>query len=63
MENHTLLDPQKKIGFMRLPQSQNDNVNSMCIVENPVCMNREQGGVNLSWDQYVSALTVYFLIT
>jgi hypothetical protein len=30
---------------MRLPQSQNKNVNNIYIVGNPVCINSEQGGV------------------
>jgi hypothetical protein len=35
----------KKCSFLRLPQSQNKNVNITCFVGNPVCMIREQGGV------------------
>jgi hypothetical protein len=30
---------------MRLPQSQNKNVNKICIAGNPACMNSEQRGV------------------
>ncbi len=30
---------------MRLPQSQNKNVYTMCIVGNPACLTSEQGGV------------------
>ncbi len=35
----------RKLAFMHLPQSQNKNVNNMCIVGNPVHMISEQGGV------------------
>ncbi len=34
-----------KFVFMRLPQSQNNNVNSMCIVGNPVYMISKQEGI------------------
>jgi hypothetical protein len=37
----------KKISFIHLPQSQNKNINNMCIVGNPVRMISEQGGVKI----------------
>ncbi len=52
---------------MHLPQSQNKNINNMCIVGNPVHIISEQGDVkrckNPTLNQLWIMLTVYFLIT
>jgi hypothetical protein len=40
----------KNLAFLRLRQSQNNNVKFMCIRGNPVSMNSEQRGVIPSWD-------------
>ncbi len=39
-----------KLGFMHFPQSQNKNVNNVCIVGNPGRMVSEQGAVK-SWPE------------
>jgi hypothetical protein len=42
----------KNLGFRHLPQSQNKNVNNMCIVGNPVRINSDQGGVKY-WPELI----------
>jgi hypothetical protein len=42
----------KNLGFLHFPQSQNKNVNNICIVGIPVCMISKQGGVK-SWPNLI----------